>query len=187
MLTVWQCLLHPHSFSSFKMNQKSFLYENKCNVSEILKSSLLFCWSSPFYNPRKKLCYCDCGLTFNNFHIPHFQPVNNSLSILISYGQQLLHCAGLLRNKIDALWHGGLQLQLSGPQTPLLPSVEWKDLRCFPNLSLKRIYTFSVSIIYSLQCWQIAGSVLWPFYWKQRSIEKSYLVTAPLTSPLTRT
>lgn len=101
-------------------------------MSGILNFSLLLLFISPFfYNPREDFYYCVSGLNFSfcNFHLSHLQLLNSSLSILISYGQQLLHCAGLLRNKIDALWHGGLQLQDAGPQTPLLPTEEWKAER----------------------------------------------------------
>lgn len=112
-----------------KMNQKSFPYKNKCNVSGILNFHCC-CYLPPFLTKKKikKLYYLDGDIAFNfcNFHLSHLQPVNNSLSILISYGQQLQHCAELLRNNIDDLWQGVLQLQHDSPQTLLLPSEEGK-------------------------------------------------------------
>lgn len=128
------CVLHPNCLLLSVRWTRVF-----CMRADIMwVGSLTFhccCCSSPFfffYNPKEEFYYCVSCLTFSfcNFHLSHLQPVNNSLCILISYGQQLLHCAGLLRNKIDALWHGGLQLQHAGPQTLLLPTEEWKAEIC---------------------------------------------------------
>lgn len=148
---LWGCEGHNSTLCD-SLQSESLLHPNLRFLS-IRWAKRVICMRAShlfFYNPKEEFFYCVSGLTFSfcNFHHSHLQPVNKSLSILISFGQQLLHCAGLLRNKIDALWHGGLQLQHDGPQTLLLPTEGWKAgrLRCFPNLTVKRVYIFCFRI-----------------------------------------
>lgn len=143
------CLLHPNSLHlSVRWTKRVFCM--RAHVMWVGSWTFHCCFYSyhPFYSPKEEFYYLVSGLTFSfwNFYLFHLQPLNNSLSILISCGQQPLHCAELLRNKIDALWHGGLQLQHAGPQLSSFPQRNKKQRcwTCFPNLIVKSLCTFLV-------------------------------------------